>query len=732
MQYNTSEALNQVMKLYLSILFLFFFVQCLQAQNDTATVHRFNRLSAIHVRTDSGLFYAQKAIEIAETIDYKTGLGDAYSHMGNTYHYLSKKQQAIDSYLKAAAVFESIVPNDSMEKVGMVKVLHAAGYTARLQGNDWKEVFEFYRKSLKIAQEIDNKTWIANNWVHFGASLNAKGNYTEAMDYYVKALQLRKTINEQRGIGECITLIGELYRTQERYEEARENYQKAIPIFENINNLSGVSTAYLNIGHTYLEEEKDYTEAIKNYQKAYEIAEKDSIFPLYRNSLKAIADWHKTQKNYAKALEFYQKALQVERKKAKSKGFVVKTWGSVGEVYEQIKDYEQASNYYQQSLDTALRMELMADVLENYLRFADLYQANSQFEKANFFLIKYNRLKDSLGKANNKERIYILSTLYELDKKQEEIKDLAQKNELQTAEAKNRNYIIGFIFLGLIVSGVFAFFLRKTNTKLEQTNLQLQEANENTQRLNRILKIKTEDIEEKNEELAVLNQQKNKIFSVVAHDLRNFLYGLRSYVAKVTESFEMLEQSKKNAQTEQLNEAVTNIINFLETLLEWATNQLDNKKNQIQTFNLCEAVEKSINFYQKACLAKNINANNEIDSPKLIHSNQDLVQMLVRNLLSNALKYTPENGSISIKMQEKEQHWEIIMTDTGIGISAERLDSLFEQRVEAHDQTLNEEIDSKGLGLWLCKDSVNQLGGEIWAESKVGTGSTFHFTIPKP
>ncbi len=731
MQYNTSNALNQVMKPYLSILFLFFFIQFLQAQNDTATVNRLNRLSKIHVRTDSGLFYAQKAIEIAENIDYKMGLGNAYNQLGDTYHYLSKKKLAIDSYLKASEIYESIQPRDSLTSAAIMISFFDAAYTARLQGVDWKVVFEFYRKSLKIAQEIDNKKWIANNWVHFGASLNSKGNYTQAMDYYLKALQMRKNINDERGIGECTTMIGELYRTQEQYKQALENYRNAIPIFEKINNLSGVSTAYLNIGHTYLEE-KNYVDALKNYQKAYEIAEKDSIFPLYRNSLKAIADWHKTQNDHTKALEYYQKALQVERKKAVSKGFVIRTWANIGEVYEQVKDYGKAANYYQQSLDSALRMEFMADVLKNYLRFANLYQANAQFEKANFFLIKYNTLKDSLDKANNKERIYILSTLYELDKKQEEIKDWEQKSELQAAETKSRNYIICFVFLGFVISGIFAFFLRKTNTKLKQTNIQLKEANENTQRLNRILKIKTEDIEEKNEELAVLNQQKNKIFSVVAHDLRNFLYGLRPYVAKVTESFGMIEQGKKNMQAEQLNDAVTNIINFLETLLEWATSQLDHKNNQIQTFNLYERVEKSIYFYQKTCLAKNINVTNEIEPKNSIRSNPDLVQMLVRNLLSNALKYTPENGLISIKMQEKKQHWEIIITDTGIGISAERLDTLFEQRVNPHNQTFTDDIESKGLGLWLCRDSVNQLGGKIWAESKIGEGSVFYFTIPKP
>lgn len=730
MQYNTSDAVNQIMKPYLSFLFLFFFVSYLQAQNDTATVHRFNRLSAIHIRSDSGIFYAKKAIKIAETIDYKTGLGDAYSHLGNTYHYLSKKQQAIDSYLKAAAVFESIVPNDSVAKAGIAKVLHAAGYTARLQGNDWKEIFEFYRKSLKIAQEIDNKTWIANNWIHIGASLSSKGNYTEAMKHYLKALQMRKSINDKRGIAESVTMIGELYRTQKQYAEARENYQNAIPIFEEAKNLSGVSTAYLNLGHTYLEEKK-YNEALENYQKAHEIAEKNEILPLYRNSLKALADWHEAQNNYTKALEYYLKSLRVQREKAMNKSAVTRILGNIGDVYYKTRKYDQAANYYQQSMDTAVSLDFKTEILESYWRFANLYQAINQLEKSNFFLRKHNELKDSLNTQNNKERINILSTFYQLDQKQEEIKNLAQQNELQAAETRNRNYVIFFILLGLVLSAIFAFFLRKTNIKLNETNIQLQKANETTQRLNRILNIKTEEIEEKNEELEVLNLQKNKIFSIVAHDLRNVLYGLRSYVAKITESAEMLEKSKKNVQTEQLNEAVTNILNFLETLLEWATSQLDGKNDRIQTFNLHEATEKSISFYRKTYLAKNISVSNQIDRQGSIRSNPDLVAMLVRNLLSNALKYTPENGSISIKMQEHEKNWEMIITDTGIGISSERLEELFEQRINPHTQNLNEDIESKGLGLWLCQDSVNQLGGKIWAESKIGEGSAFHFTIPK-
>lgn len=704
------------MKYLLPIIFSWFTLNPIFCQIDTAQVNSLNRLSEQYVRNDSGIVYAQEAFELAKKLNYLQGQADAFEKMGNCYHYLSKPDSAVKNYEQAVMIYEKIRPQDSLIELSIVRCLFNAAYTLRLQGKDWAAVFDNYEKSLKIARKINNWEWIANNLAHMGAANASQGNYKPAQDLFLEALQIRKNIQYKRGVGECMTLLSDLYMNQKLYAKARENYFGIIPIFQELNNLSGICTVYLGIGQSYLQE-KNYQEALKNYQEAYKIAEVNKIQPLLRNSLKALAEWYEEQKNYPFALEYYQKALQVQREKATNKSSAARILGSIGEVYYKMKDYQNAKIYFQQSLDTALALQFKAEISRNYLRFADLYQATAEYILAHTFLRQHLKIKEELDRKAFEKEVLQYSARYEWDKQQEQMKKLRIENELKEAESKLKGYISYFSISFLILIGSFAIYFYKNNKKIS--------------RLNRILRIKNEDIQEKNEELAVMNDQRNKLFSVIAHDLRNSLYGFRSYVQKI-EMIEPQNQPTSNKTASQLNESVTNILTFLETLLEWATNQLNQNLHRIHIFNLHETAEKSLSFYQNTYLGKNIEVKNQIFPSQFIAANPDLVQMVLRNLLSNALKYTPENGSISIESLEDEEFWELVVSDTGIGISTDRLNTLFVQTVNPHDtKDLGEEIESKGLGLWLCQDSVSQLGGRIWATSEVGKGSHFHFTIPK-
>jgi signal transduction histidine kinase len=169
---------------------------------------------------------------------------------------------------------------------------------------------------------------------------------------------------------------------------------------------------------------------------------------------------------------------------------------------------------------------------------------------------------------------------------------------------------------------------------------------------------------------------------------------------------------------------------LLENLLRWAKSQTDSIEINHDVFRLNDAVINCLNLIQTQANNKSIKLKNEISDDILIESDQDMLETILRNLLSNAIKFTPVSGTVSVKVMQKNNLVEISVSDTGIGIEENDKQKLFriDSKLQSREGTENE--TGSGLGLILCKEFVDKLGGTIWAESKIGNGTTFKFTIP--
>ncbi|MBI1939366.1 MAG: PAS domain-containing sensor histidine kinase [Ignavibacteriales bacterium] len=239
-----------------------------------------------------------------------------------------------------------------------------------------------------------------------------------------------------------------------------------------------------------------------------------------------------------------------------------------------------------------------------------------------------------------------------------------------------------------------------------------------------------DQLKKSQDELINLNQAKDRLFSIIAHDLRSPFSALLSFSEFLADDIDNMERDEIKSFSEKIHESAKNVFTLLENLLQWSRIQSGKIPYQPSKFNMNSKIEQVINLLRNNAENKKIIITNNAESTSFVFADEDMIFSVIQNLLSNAIKFTREGGSITFNSLLNNEHWKFSVTDNGVGISEEDLEKLF--RVDSHHTTYgtNEEKGS-GLGLVICKEMIERNKGKIWVKSKKGEGTSFHFTLPK-
>jgi signal transduction histidine kinase len=234
----------------------------------------------------------------------------------------------------------------------------------------------------------------------------------------------------------------------------------------------------------------------------------------------------------------------------------------------------------------------------------------------------------------------------------------------------------------------------------------------------------------KNEELLSAVAEKDKFFTIIAHDLRNPLQSLKGFIQILHEDIENLTLDDIKDITLHLKNSTSNLSDLLENLMLWARLQRGLTRFNRDVVQLSQIVYESVALM--AGIAKNKNIEIAVDIPEdlKVFADANILQTVIRNLISNSLKFTMEEGKITLSARACDQATvEISVADTGIGMSQEMIKDLFKLD-SATTRTGSGGESGTGLGLIICKDFIENQGGNLWVESETATGSTFYFTLP--
>lgn len=238
------------------------------------------------------------------------------------------------------------------------------------------------------------------------------------------------------------------------------------------------------------------------------------------------------------------------------------------------------------------------------------------------------------------------------------------------------------------------------------------------------------EIKRMNEELLISNAEKDKFFSIIAHDLRspfNSFLGLTQVMAENLQDLTM-EEIRKFSLT--MRDSVSHLYRLLENLLQWSRMQQGMILFNPEIIPLCSIIIDSLDILAEPAQAKEIEITCAIPNNLEVFADVNVVQTIIRNLVSNAIKFTPRGGKVDIAANLLPDRFiEISVADTGIGMDREMLDKLFRLDGKVNREGTEGET-STGLGLILCKEFIEKQGGKLWVESEVGKGSVFYFTLP--
>ena len=519
-----------------------------------------------------------------------------------------------------------------------------------------------------------------------------RGDFIRALDYFLNSLKIFETINDERRIGVALGAIARIYNRLEDYENALKYDLKAVDLAIKTKDSTNLPTTYNNVGNDY-NNLKDYQAAIESFEKALNLAYTNKKLRLVALLHTSIGSIYLKQETYLKAKENLETAtklyIQINDSYGQSLAF-----NYLSEYYYSINLNDSAIIYANKAL---LISKLSGNIIILQKSTELLYKSydrNSNPDSAYKYLNEFNQLHDSILNKSNIQEITQLQARYEFEKEQA-ILDFKHKTEVRRQKTFTYFFIIAFVLALLLI--IFVFISYRLKKKSE-------------------------------ENLKQLNATKDKFFRIISHDLKGPFNAFIS-ISEVLANPELnLSKDKIMYFAKSINKTATGAFSLFQNLLKWSASQRGNLQINIIEVNLHNVTNETIGLLSSNALNKNLSIVNNINSKLLVNTDIDIIQTILRNLISNAIKYSKEHGKIIVEAKSNINNTEVSVKDTGIGIKPENLTKLFQLDTHFSTKGTNNETGT-GLGLILCKELIDKINGTIRVTSKINVGTEFTLSI---
>jgi signal transduction histidine kinase len=648
-------------------------------------------------KTDSLLQRCEKASDIE-----KTGI----------YLQLTKatfQDSALSNFYNRKALQLAIANKQLPEQAKSVFYSAKICFTAR----DFTAAIKLYEKALPLFHQLKDTMNMTTCYSYIGISNFNMSKSKEAIASYLEGLKLSK--NDPDYSAELLANIGLVHDEMDNFKEAIKYYKQALALNQSIRDTGSMAIDYDYLGISY-SRLKMLDSSLVNYHKALHLFKKIKKDDRYAVSLSNIA-W--VFQNYPDSLNKSISYFNMAWKKFQEIGWLhyeADIQHGIGSVFSKQGKYQEAISAYQKSLLLAqkFKRELLLKK-QIYQNLAEVYQKKGDYKHAFESLSLYTQYNDSTTQKQKFEQIARLEKQYETEKKENEIIRLQASHELMDVQLqKNKQLkILGFVTATLMLIFIF-FVLARYRDKVK---------------LNQLLESKNRKIEQSENELKVLNASKNKFFSIIAHDLKNPFHTVMGYSYLLSKDYEQFTEEERRKFATDIHHSTNNIFRLLQNLLEWSRSQTGRLTFTPRKIEFKRIIDNSVSVLRSLAEQKNISIIFRFEDDLILFADPQMIETVLRNLINNAIKFTPENGLIEITANQIDHNIHISVKDSGIGISEEDVMNLFRIDSTVKRKGTNNE-DGSGLGLILCKEFVTKNNGNIWVNSIPGKGSSFVFTVP--
>ena len=611
----------------------------------------------------------------------------------------------------------------------------------------------FLRMAYSLAMKNNQVQNLAKSLYYFGDNSYFSRDYIGAIPYYENAMKFYKELKDTFSITNCHSSIGLSYHYMSQATKAIPYFINALKLCEKDKEYTAEILANIALSHAQMHNEKY---AIEYYRKAalinQEIKDSISLAVDYNGIAASFLNLHQNDSS----LMYYSKAHYLFKKTGKD-GYQAIALANLGSVYVNYPDSldkaknvltealnkfkELGLNYYEADVKEGIgkvlcrqakykeaieTYNLSLQLTEQYNRgyalktsiykgLSETYENSGNFKLALKYQILYTQFTDSLVQKEKYEQIVNLEKQYETEKKENEIIRLNTRHELTIIQLSKNKQLRQLAFITAILLLVLVLFVLLKYFDNLKSNLLLEEKN----RL----------IEKSEQKLQLLNASKNKFFSIIAHDLKNPLHNVMGYSFLLSKDYDKFTEDERRKFATDINQSTNNIFRLLQNLLEWSRSQTGRLKFSPIEIQFKRILDNALSVLHSIANQKQIKLVCSHDPNLQVFADPLMIETVLRNLISNAIKFTPENGSIKIEAKNTGNEVLVSVKDTGIGLSEADLANLFRIDSKVKRKGTNNE-DGSGLGLVLCKEFVDKNNGTIWAESTPGKGSSFYFSIP--
>ncbi|WP_111708690.1 tetratricopeptide repeat-containing sensor histidine kinase [Lutibacter citreus] len=590
------------------------------------------------------------------------------------------------------------------------------------QGIDsYKEAIIYYIKAIEVYSEIGDVKDVAEVQNKIGSNYISLYEENNAITYFFKSLKNYESLNDMNGIAVNYIDIGNLYYEIENYEFAKRYFTDALKICEELDDKYGISTCYTNLGNVSADS-GDRLNGVKFYLKSIEIEKelnrKDAFAANYNN----IGDCFLIMGKLNKAKTYFFKSLKIikEIDDAELEEIV---YLNLADLFIRNKNFQKSIHYAKKGLELA-RIKKSLDIQLELLDFLALgYEKLGDKSMSLQFLKECKKLNDSINTVDKIKKVQLFNTLNELEKSNFKIDELSEKSELAELRLENEKKFNYFLVISMVGFAVLIIILLFQHTSIKKAYNLLEFKNHQINKMN-------DEIKTQANNLAKINQTKDKFFSIIAHDLKNPFNSIMGFTDLLMENIRNYDEEKRLKFLKIIKGSATKASDLLSNLLIWANSQSGNLKFSPEKIEIVKQVADVISLLEIQAINKDISIYNNVHHNMFVAADKNMLSTILRNLISNSIKFSNPGDSITISTFLDKNSVNVLIQDQGVGMSEETIGNLF--NVESKDSkigTANEQ--GSGLGLVLCKDFVEKHGGEISVTSTINKGSLFKFSLPK-
>ena len=666
-------------------------------------------------KPDSAIIVFEQSLDLANKLNFGKGIVKAYSYIARGYEFTNNKKKIIDNYQMA---IEAALKHKLFNSQGK-QYLYLGNYYA--YSDDAYHALTQYKNALKLFKQVGNTDEEITVNMKIGDLYSNRGESVEALKYYFKALEIIESINDTKSLSGIYNNIAIVYKKQKNIKDALTYYHKSLKIAKRFDDQ--MSQAVTNVNIALMHKDNGQLDTARVLLKESLRFFKDAEYP------EAVMQVHHNLSvvyfeagRIDSALYFLNQSQVVANKlgykKVKSKNHI-----HFAKIYQKQGRYDDALTQIEKSMAISKTVSSTEDIEEALGIKYRIYEDKKEIGNAYLALKEYQKYHDSLFNDANSRQIGVLKTTFQLKEKEKEVVLLEKEKEIQSLSDEKKRVVSYFLISGLIALGFISLILLISHSNKSKANKLLKQQSMEIRSKKEEIEIQKVELMEKNKHLESLNEDKNQLIGMVAHDLRSPLNQIKGLIniLKITVKMDIDGKeiiAKMNDSTDRLRELVNRTLD----LQAIESKKVSLNKEVIDFGALTQCVT---NNFKQIAEAKSITIINKLaENSCFINVDRNYTIQIIENLLCNALKFSNKGSKVEVLVYHENDKAKLEIVDEGPGLSEDDQKKLFKPYQKLSAKPTNKE-ESTGLGLAIVEKYATAMGGQVLCESQLGQGARF-------